>query len=104
MVFMIILCLILLILLIGVSYFALKLAKIIFRLEDQIEESLDIIDSCYSRISEASETQVFSDEPLVKNFMNDLSMSRDALLLIANKIVLFSDGIGERANDKTKKA
>lgn len=55
----------------------------------QVESSLDILDECYNRISAVSETPVFSDEPVVKQLMNDVAYSRHALLLIANNIVTF---------------
>jgi hypothetical protein len=95
MTFLIILCIVLAVALALTLYFNYKLAKLVFRLEDQIEESLDIIDDCYGKISRAAETQVFSDEPFVQNFMKDLATIRGAILLIANKIFLFSGDVNE---------
>lgn len=83
--------LILLLSTIFLSILVYKLSKSIFVLEDQIEESLDIIDECYRRISEASKIPVLYDEPVIKSVLNDMATSRDALLLIANKITVFSN-------------
>jgi hypothetical protein len=64
------------------------MSKAIFRIEDQTEESLDILDSCYSRLYEVSQTPVASDDPMVKDVVSRIVESREALLLIANKISL----------------
>jgi len=58
-------------------------------LVDQIESSLDILDDCYQRIARAAETPVMSDEPVVKELILDMNRAKDAVLLIANKIVTF---------------
>lgn len=55
-------------------------------LEDQTEESLDILDECYQSINTALQTDVFSDEPLVKRVISDIKTARDAVLIIAGKI------------------
>lgn len=64
----------------------------------QVEASLDILDGCYNRFSIIAETPVFSDEPVVKQLMNDVAYSRHALLLIANNIVTFDE---EDEEDRT---
>lgn len=75
---------------IGLGMMTFRLSKLIFSLEDQVEESLDIIDGCYRRISEASQVPVLYDEPVIKGVVKDIATSRDALLVIANKITNFS--------------
>jgi hypothetical protein len=67
-------------------------------LGDQIDESLDILDGCYQRIAKAALTPVLSDEPIVKQLISDIKRTRDAVLLIANKIVIF-DTTDENKND-----
>jgi CHASE3 domain sensor protein len=67
-------------------------------LGDQIDESLDIIDKCYKRISTTAETPVLSDEPIVQQLISDIKLTRDAILLVANKIVIF-DSTDENEND-----
>ena len=59
------------------------------QLEDvtgQIEESLDILDEYYARIDKKTKIEMFSDEPIIKELVADIGASRDAILLIANKI------------------
>lgn len=67
----------------------LELAEKIEELGEQVDESLDIIDDCYKRISQASEIPVTSDDPVVQQFVSDVKRTKDALLLIANKVIVF---------------
>lgn len=67
----------------------LEFAEKIEELGEQVDESLDIIDDCYKRISQASETPVTSDDPVVQQFVSDVKRTKDALLLIANKVIVF---------------
>lgn len=68
------------------GWFSYKLSNVVFSLEDQVEESLDILDVCYKRISDASQVPVLYDEPVIKGVVQDIAMSRDAILVVANKI------------------
>lgn len=54
---------------------------------EKIESSLDVLDSCYQRASTRSQLEVFSDEPVVKELLEDIQITRDSILLIANLIV-----------------
>lgn len=67
-------------------------------LGDQIDESLDILNGCYQRIAKAAETPVLSDEPIVQQLISDIKLTRDSVLLVANKIVIF-DSTDENKND-----
>ena len=58
-------------------------------LGDQVNESLDVLDECYSRIAKVAEHDVMSDEPLVRELMSDIRSARGAVLLVANKLVTF---------------
>ena len=68
-------------------------------LADQIESSLDVLDDVYQRIARAAETPVMSDEPIVKELILDINRAKDAVLLVANKIVSF-DQPGEEMDTK----
>lgn len=57
-----------------------------YRIYDDIEKSLDIIDECYSSIYEKSKLEVLSDDPVVKQLLVDIRRSKEALLHIANNI------------------
>ena len=59
------------------------------RLEDaneQVVDSLDILDECYSSIHQKSKLEVMSDEPVIRELMSDITRSRNAILLVSRKI------------------
>lgn len=66
-------------------YYVIKFSLIILRMEDSIEESLDIIDERYRSISSILEIPIFYDSPQIRQVVNDIKITRDTLLLIANK-------------------
>jgi len=67
-------------------YFNVKHGLIIIRVQDQIEDSLDILDSKYASISDILESPVFFDSLEVRQVINDISSSRDAILFIAKSL------------------
>lgn len=66
--------------------FAVKFALLILRVEDALEESLDILDERYTSITEIVEIPLFSDSPQIRQVHTDLVRSREAILLIANTL------------------
>lgn len=60
--------------------------KKLFKVEDELERGLDVLDDVYVDIVAASKVQVFSDEPIVKKLVNDIQRARDAILAVANII------------------
>ena len=79
-------CAILTILLGFCSYFLYKFARIVIQLEDSVEESLKILDTAYASIGKILEIPVGSDDPFVRNVINEIKKSHDSLLVIANKL------------------
>ena len=67
-------------------YMNIKLGMTILMFEDSIEESLDIIDERYRSISKILELPVFFDSVEVRQVVNDIAITRDSLLKIANNI------------------
>lgn len=63
-----------------------KFARIIMGVEDQVEQSLDILDSSYAKISHVLSIPVTSDDQQTRDVIRSIRKSRDAILLIANKI------------------
>lgn len=55
----------------------------------QVEESLDILDECFQRISKTAELPIASDDPIVKNLLDDIKFAKHSILLVANKMVEF---------------
>ena len=58
---------------------------------EQIEESLDVIDSSYNRVANLLETPVLLDDPIVVELVQSAKNTKDSLLLIANKIIINED-------------
>lgn len=54
---------------------------------EQIERSLDVLDSCYQRAATRSKLEVLSDEPVVRELLEDIQVTRDAILLVANLMI-----------------
>ncbi len=67
-------------------YFNYKFARTIMRVEDAINLSLDELDDRYATISEILEMPTFYDSPQVRQVVNDISASRDAVLYVANQL------------------
>lgn len=66
-------------------FYVIKFSLIIFKIEDAIEESLDIIDERYRSMSKILEIPLFFDSPQIRQVVNDIKVTRDTLLLVANK-------------------
>ena len=73
------------------SIFAIKFAILLLKMEDAVEESLDILDKRYSSISKTLSTPLFYDSPEVKKTLNDIKASRDSILYIANVLTSFQN-------------
>ena len=83
------------------TYFAVKFGLLILRVEDSIEESLDVLDERYSSIEEVLEIPLFSDSPQIRQVHNDLRRSRDAVLTIAHILI---DDFKELEDDENEKS
>ena len=58
-------------------------------LVNQIEESLDMIDICYDRACQHAELPVLTDDPTIKDVVNNLQLIRNSILAIASKVVTY---------------
>jgi hypothetical protein len=81
-------------------YYVVKFSLIILRVEDAIEESLDIIDERYKSISSVLEIPIFYDSPQIRQVVNDIKVTRDTLLLIANKFASIDQESYQREDQK----
>lgn len=59
----------------------------LIEVSEKIEESLDILDVCYQRAATRAELEIFSDEPVIKELVEDIRMSKNAILLVANLLI-----------------
>jgi len=53
-------------------------------MEDALEDCLDLLDERYESMSKILETPVFFDSMEVRQVVNNLKRSRDAVLVVAN--------------------
>jgi len=78
-------CLLTSLLLLGVSiFFNIKHGKLILKMIDSIEVSLDILDTRYESISEILEIPLFYDSPQIRQVQKDIVACRDTILTAAN--------------------
>lgn len=80
-----------------------RLGQVVLELEDQVEESLDILDDCHRVIDEVTQTPINFDDPLVRRVLVQIRGARDAMLLIANKIIMFNKGKETHGKKGTEK-
>ena len=80
-------------------YFNIKFGMTILKFEDAVEECLDIIDERYRSVSKVLEIPIFFDSLEVRQVVNDISATRDAILIIANNL---SNGVSEDQETKEK--
>lgn len=89
-VFLSIFCVVLVSVIVIMAIILLRLSRFIFDLEDSIEESLDVLDLRYKRINEVLQVPVASDDPMIKMIVSEIKLAREAILLVANKLVSFT--------------
>tara|TARA_Y100000310_G_scaffold343167_1_gene449610 strand:+ start:10857 stop:11159 length:303 start_codon:yes stop_codon:yes gene_type:complete len=76
-----------LIVLLGVSiFYVIKFALIILRVQDAIEEGLEIIDERYGSITEVLKIPLYYDSPEIRRVLRDVEATREALLHIARTL------------------
>ena len=52
-------------------------------LAEGIQTSLDILDEQYQIIDQKTKIEVFSDEPVIRNLVQDIATARDSILIVA---------------------
>lgn len=100
---MLYLVLILSILLIVSIYFCVKFALIIINIQETIEDCLDILDEKYAVISNILNIPIFYESREIREVLARIKESRDAILLIAQKLSNKEDEeIEENGNNEEK--
>lgn len=90
---------ILLALLAGCGYYLVKFSLIILQMQDAFEEMLDVLDERYRSISKVLEIPLFYDSPQIRQVVSDIRVTRDTILLVANKFAsIDSSAIEEEGN------
>tara|TARA_Y100000593_G_scaffold63811_1_gene117882 strand:+ start:1323 stop:1643 length:321 start_codon:yes stop_codon:yes gene_type:complete len=77
-----------LLVLLAISIFInVRLGIIVLRIQDTIEETLDVLDDRYESITKILEIPLYSDSPEIKRIHRDIQACRDSVVLIANRLV-----------------
>lgn len=74
------------------AFYAYRFGITILKVEDAIEECLDVLDERYANMSKILEIPLFDDSPQIRAVHKDIQKSRDQLLEVAN---LLTGGIVE---------
>ncbi len=83
--------------------FTYRSAMMILRIQDAIEESLDVLDKRYESVSKILKIPIFYDSPEIKKAVEDVRKSRDAILYVANQLTSIQEeeeGGDEKNNKK----
>ena len=67
-------------------FFAIKFAITILRTQDAIEDSLDLLDEKYAKISEILKIPLFYDSKEVRECLRTLEESRNSILNVATTL------------------
>lgn len=81
--------------------FAYRSAMSIIRVQDAIEESLDVLDKRYESISKILKIPLFYDSPEIKRAVDDIGKSRDAILYVANQLTSIQEVEDEDGDKKS---
>ena len=82
-------------------YFSIRFGLVIVRVQDSIEESLDVLDERYESISKILEIPLFYDSPEIRQVVRDIEITRETVLTIANSLgaSVDRDSVEEVEND-----
>lgn len=65
-------------------YFLVKCGRMLINMTDAIAQSLDTLDASYNAIGEILKTPVGSDDPFIRDVIEEISRSQRAILVVAN--------------------
>ena len=67
-------------------YYNLKFGRALIRMEDALENSLDILDERYESVSKILEIDLFYDSPQIRQVINDIKACQNSIMFVANEI------------------
>lgn len=92
-------------LLLAISYYTYKMAVTILKVQDAVEESLDVLDKRYESISKILKIPLFFDSPEIKKAVEDIRRSRDSILYVAKQLTSIQEDeedLGNKENNQEK--
>jgi hypothetical protein len=69
-----------------VTYYCIKFAMTILRVQDSLQSALDVVGEKYEAISEILSRPLFFDSPEVRQVLDDIESTRDALEIVAHDL------------------
>jgi hypothetical protein len=79
------------------------MALAMLRVQDAVEESLDVLDKRYESISKILKIPLFYDSPEIKKTVEDIRRSRDAILYVAKQLTSIQEDEEEIGNEENNK-
>lgn len=67
-------------------WFCIKFGLVIIKMQDALEESLDLLDQKYNNLSKILEIPIFYDSQEVRKAVREVEDAKNIILYIANKI------------------
>ena len=67
-------------------YYNIKFGRTLIRMEDALEESLDVLDERYQSVSEVLKIDLFYDSPQIRQVVSDIKKCQDSILYVASEI------------------
>ena len=78
--------------LLGASiYYNVKFGLLILRTQDALEDALDVLDQKYQKISEILQIPLFYDSQEVRQVLDDIDASREAILSVARELTTIEE-------------
>lgn len=77
-------------------YYNVKFGLALLRVQDTIQESLEIIEEKYQSLSEILTVPLFYDSPQIKRAVEDLKACRDSILYVAEQFAVIDDSIRDK--------
>ena len=85
-------------------YFVVRFGLVILRIEDAIEESLDVLDERYKSMSEILEIPLFYDSPQIRQVVDDIRITRNSVLKIAQSFASIDEAVEEQPSEEQMNA
>ena len=97
---LIVLCCLLTLLAASLAFKLYHFSVLLIDLEDDIERSLDMLDTKYTSISEILERPVFFDSVEIRQVLSDVSECRRTILIVANTLTRNARMDSEKTEEK----